>query len=162
MEFKARVSESLLISGGVGYTDAQFDDYQGHRDSRTRAFVDVSGMDIPLAPNLTVNMIASHTIQIAGGTLITRLDYSFTDSRYSNSGVNNTDDYLLPTRDLVNARMSYSPSGSDWNAALWIRNATDYDGKTFSSFRPVPPPSGVVVAKYQEPRSYGVSLKYPF
>ena len=162
VEFKARVSESLLISGGVGYTDAQFDDYQGHRDSRTRAFVDVSGMDIPLAPNLTVNMIASHTIQIAGGTLITRLDYSFTDSRYSNSGVNNTDDYLLPTRDLVNARMSYSPSGSDWNAALWIRNATDYDGKTFSSFRPVPPPSGVVVAKYQEPRSYGVSLKYPF
>ncbi len=161
LELKAFATENVVITAGLGFVNATFEKYEGVTDNKTRMLVDASGNNIPLAPELTFNVAIQHTVELAGGMLLSRLDYSFIDERYSVGGVVNTDDFLLDSRSLVNARVSYRSPSDTWGIAGWARNLTDDQSLTYKAWRAAFGTRGVA-AMYQQPRTYGVTLDLRF
>ena len=161
LELKAFATENVVITAGLGFVNATFEKYEGVTDNKTRMLVDASGNNIPLAPELTFNVAIQHTVELAGGMLLSRLDYSFIDERYSVGGVVNTDDFLLDNRSLVNARVSYRSPSDTWGIAGWARNLTDDQSLTYKAWRAAFGTRGVA-AMYQQPRTYGVTLDLRF
>lgn len=135
VELSALATENLTITAGVGYSDATYDKFEGVTDNRTRAIVDASGNDIPVAPDWTLNVAVQHRAQLGAGTVRTRLDYSFIDSRYSVTGVINDSDFALPSQSMVNARIGYRPQSDNWGISLWGRSLTDDDPLVYAAYR---------------------------
>ena len=161
VELNALATDSLMIIAGVGYSDGTYDKFEGVTDNRTNTLVDASGNDIPLAPDWTINLAVRHQAQLGAGTVTSRLDYAFIDSRYSIQGVINDADFFLPSQSMVNARVGYRPRSDDWGIALWGRNLTDDDSLMYAAYRTAFGTAGQV-GLYQQPRTYGVTLDYAF
>ena len=161
IEFNALATDDLLVTAGVGYTDATYDTFEDVFDNRARAIVDASGNDIPLAPRWQLNIALQHTAQLGGGALVSRLDYLFIDERYGHQDISNDPGSLLPSQSLVNARVGFRPNGGNWGVSVWAKNLADDNTLVLNQFATAFgnfSPSGL----YQEPRSYGVSLDYSF
>ena len=161
LELSALATDNLLITAGLGYSDATYKEFTGVTDNRNRTLVDASGNDIPLAPNWTINLALQHQARVGGGTLTSRLDYAFIDDRYSLTGVINDVDWFLPSQSLLNARLTYRPRNNNWGISAWAKNLTDDDTLVYAAFRTAFGSSGGV-GMYQQPRSYGVTLDYSF
>ena len=161
VELNALATDNLMIIAGVGYADGTYDKFEGVTDNRTNTLVDASGNDIALAPDWTLNLAVRHQAQLGAGTVTSRLDYAFIDSRYSIQGVINDADFFLPSQSLVHARVGYRPRSDDWGIALWGRNLTDDDSLMYAAYRTAFGSAGHV-GLYQQPRTYGVTLDYTF
>ena len=161
IEFSALATAGLLVTAGVGYTDATYDRFEDVFDNRARMIVDASGNDIPLAPRWQLNVALQHTARWGPGALVSRLDYLFIDERYGHQDISNDPGSLIPSQSLVNARIGYRPNAGSWGVSVWGKNLADDDtlvlhqfATAFGNFSP----SGL----YQEPRTYGLSLSYSF
>ncbi|MCF6195355.1 MAG: TonB-dependent receptor, partial [Emcibacter sp.] len=153
VELQAVPAQGLTIEGGIGYTDFGF--------SRLNPGV----QDITLAtqqantPKWTTNLGVSYVIDMSNdATLTVRGDWSYSGSSYKD--VVNTPQLKQKAYSLVNARITYEPSGADWSISALVTNLTDeryiVGGlSTLGSF-------GIVEAVYGRPREWGVSLGYEF
>ncbi|VAV93706.1 TonB-dependent receptor [hydrothermal vent metagenome] len=153
VELQAVPAQGLTIEGGIGYTDFGF----------TRLNPGVQ--DITLAtqqantPKWTTNLGVSYAIDMSNdATLTVRGDWSYSGSSYKD--VVNTPQLKQKAYSLVNARITYEPSGANWSISALVTNLTDeryiVGGlSTLGSF-------GIVEAVYGRPREWGVSLGYEF
>ena len=161
IELRALPTENLMISAGLGLVDATYGDFPGNQDQKAGTYVNANGNKLALSADVTFNAAVQHTKSMQDGTLLTRIDVSYIDDRYSVQGIINTEDFLLDSMTQVNARASYQPNNSSLTAAVWVRNLTDNDSLTYKSYNNVFGAAGIA-GMYVPPRSWGVTLDYTF
>ncbi len=124
-------------------------------------FVDVTGNEIPNAPELTVNALARYDFSIGSLGAALQVDAAYTDSRYitSQTAISEARIDYEDSQTIWNARAEiYSDGDSNWNVAVWGRNLGDEEVRIanwqdglFNRF-----------SEYGAPRTYGVTLGYNF
>jgi iron complex outermembrane recepter protein len=116
---------------------------------------DVSGAELPQAPELQFTALLSYTWSLTDNLLMQVAgDVSFTDD--TSGGVRQeeaTDDYTI-----ANARVALEADDGQWRAMLWARNLTDEDYFPSAYVGG----NGPFVRSYGMPRTYGVTLSYNF
>lgn len=160
-EANARLNAMTEVFVSLGLLDSQFDDFQSFAhvdaDDETGEPVDLSGHDLPHAPNY----------QFAVGTLL-----NLTEHWYARVELEGKDAFYFSSRhqaqsnayELLNARIGYRVDR--WEVALWGRNLTDRDVKTrgFGAFGNDPRDGYAVKPYYQfgEPRVVGLDATVRF
>lgn len=162
LELHALATDSLRVTAGVGYTDSKYDKFPGVTNRKTGMLFDASGNRLALGPKWTANVVLQHQLAIAGGILTSRLDVQFVDERYSRFTVANFPEELIPSQSLVHARISYRPSSAKWGVAAWVKNAADDDTIVQTNYGAGGLGGRGHLARYQQPRTYGMTVDYQF
>ena len=153
LEVTIRATEALMVTGGLGYTDATFEDYVD-----PLAGEDFSGNIIPIVPEWSGNISVSYDYFLGESYLLTpRIDYAYTgemEGRPSNSPKE-----VLNERHIVNAQVKLETTTNDsLYVTAWVKNAFDEESHTKNvgdgAFAPG------LMAKRGLPRTYGVTLSY--
>ena len=122
--------------------------------------INLSGNQIPGAPEFSVNLGASYNMQLGGmGSLRAGINYYWQDKYYSrvfNAAVDQIDEW-----DVWNATLRFTPQEGNWYLELWGRNLSDDDYVT-GQYR-VDANSGNGTNQFLlDPRTYGITLDYQF
>ncbi len=149
LESEWRPLEALQLQLGAGYTHSRFDNFNSDVGG------DLTGNELPSAPQWNLNVLLGYEWELAGGTLLLSADAKYTDHQFFS--VN--DDPLLAQDAywLSNARLSYSSPAKHWTVALWARNLADEDylvgAYDLAAF-------GFDQYVVGAPRTYGITLSY--
>ena len=143
--------ERLQLTLNAVYLDTQYDTFINQDGS------DYSDNELPFAPEWKTYVGAQY-IQPLGnwGELTFNLDYSYTDNQWTdpaNSAMDELDSY-----DLVNARMTYTPTDGSWEVAVWGKNLADEEYQVNSNLNFLRTPRFA----WGEPQTYGVGFNYFF
>lgn len=151
MEFTYVPSDALLIEGGFGYLNAEYDELSE----------DVSfspDNELARVPEFTGNLGLSYRYVLSqGGTITPRLDLTYrseTEGTAENDPQAHEDAYSL-----LNISAAYQPEGENWLLTLGVSNATDEE--YFNSVN-VNQRLGYAEAAYARGREYYLSAKYKF
>ena len=141
--------DALLLQGGVGYTHSNFDEFNSPLGG------DLSGNELPSAPELNFNLMARYEWQLSMGTLAISADTKFTDDQFF--GVNNDPLLAQDAYWLSNARIEFASPDDRWSVAVWARNLADEDylvaGFDLASF-------GFDQLVVGAPRTYGLTVGF--
>ncbi len=142
--FTVRPLPNLVLDGGLQYLDAKYTDGE------------LEQFDVVFAPDWSGNVAATLLLPVAGGMAYLRADYSFMGDHYTNPTYQAPD--TEQDRELVNARLGWR--NDDWDAAIWVKNATD---ESYSSLSAAPfLLTGMRAEFLAAPRTYGATIKYSF
>jgi iron complex outermembrane receptor protein len=152
LEAEAAVTDSLRIYGTLATLKMQYDDI----GAATGITVDSK---FQRAPELTWSIGADYTLDFSSGAdLVTTLGWSSQDRQ--NSTPTDADALILPSYELLSARVAYTSAGRHWSAAAYGTNLTNeiyyVGGVNYAA--------NVGTAHYDlgRPREYGVSIRYSF
>ena len=148
-EIKYLVTDNFQIDFSVGYLDTEINGFTPALDTikaneataasrraglgrfsdeniaaRQKMVEDLDGNILPAAPELTYNISANYTMQLAQGALDLNLNYSYRDeffARIYNDPVADS----VPSLGLLGATISYEPSNANWKLQLISSNLTD-------------------------------------
>lgn len=154
LEIAARPVEGLLLSGGLGTIDAQYDQFDDIEPS-TGLQVDRSNLDFVLTPEVTFNLSAEYGLPVGDwGTLTARADW------YHQGNVHN-DTKNTPAIDqgkvgLLNARLSFRLPDQRTEIALWGRNLLDR--RYFMMAATLRESFGFNFEVWSPPRRYGIEI----
>jgi len=144
LSFTALPLPNLILDGGLQYLDAEY------TEGNLQVF------DVVFAPDWSGSLAATLVLPIAEGKGYLRADYSFMGDHYTNPT------YQAPEtkqdRELVNVRLGWR--NDSWDAALWVKNATDESYSTLAGAPFVL--TGMTAQWLQAPRTYGATLRYQF
>ncbi len=118
-ELDSKPFDALLVQAGVGYTHSNFDEFQSPLGG------DLSGNELPSAPEWNFNLMARYEWQLGAGTLAVSADTKYTDDQFFS--VNNDPLLTQEAYWLTNARIEYAAPDDRWSVAVWARNVTDED-----------------------------------
>ncbi|MEX2961649.1 TonB-dependent receptor [Microbulbifer sp. TYP-18] len=144
LEMLALLTEGLTWSVGLGYIDAQFDDYQdavlkGETNGLPNV-VDVSGQPLPRTPEWTFNTALEYRFNVGGMDPYVRAQWAYTDETVSDiEGVGslvgqtvNGDPFNLPefpyqidSYDVLN--LSAGLETDSYRVSAFVKNALDED-----------------------------------
>lgn len=115
-----RVSRALTVGANLGLLRAVYKSFPNGGG----AGVDYSGQRLSDTPRVTAALTVTYAIPAPGlgGRFDVAADYSHRGSTVL-GGIYQD----LPTRDLVNARLSFTPSNGNWSASVWARNLFNED-----------------------------------
>ena len=116
----------LQLDFGVAYSESELGDFSDVQDPflpPPNNIVNLSGNEIPFAPNFTGNIGLAYDIKLGNLTLTPRVDYSHVDE--TQAALWDTPMETLPARDLINAQIALEPDSGKWSAVLWSTNLTD-------------------------------------
>lgn len=152
LELTALPTDQLMITAGVGYTDASFDEFRNGGGIG----VHFDGNDLARAPEWTGNFTAQYSQPISVGELQFRYEYSYRGDQYFNP--NNFDDNFAEAYGLSNASIKWLSEDEAWQITAWGRNLADkrYLHNRGVSFL------GIPFDLYGQPRTYGVTLRRDF
>lgn len=150
LELDAVVSDNLEVRGSLGLLDATYDSFANAQGG------DFSGNNLPDAPSVTANISAryAHEFQ-GGGSLFAYGEWSFRDQRFAESS-NIPLTTSVESSSLLNGRVGYASPDSRWELSLWGKNLADDDYEVFRFANPL---SGQLSATYNDPLTYGVTLR---
>ncbi len=122
--------------------------------------VQLSGNNIPGAPEFSTNLGARYTLDFnSGATLSAAVNYYWQDEYYSR--VYNSPIDVIEEWDVWNATLRFTPASGTWYTEFWGRNLADEDYVT-GQYR-VDPNSGASTNQFLlEPMTYGVTINYEF
>jgi iron complex outermembrane receptor protein len=144
----AALTDSLTIHAGYSYLDAEYSDYGKFTGNSLRA------------PDNSATMSASYDIALGDSVITLHADYSYKGEFFQ--GHDADPRHLIPSREIVNLRATYSPVSGAWYVAAWGKNVTDEE----EMLQVVPPPysigSNAAVAVYGPPATYGVTVGFDF
>jgi iron complex outermembrane receptor protein len=149
-----QVSENLRLNANLGYVDAEFDKFP----DGGAGGADLSGNELS-APDWTGAFSFDYSMPTPAlsGRLDLYGEYSYRGGFFS--GADNDPTFQrIDSRNLVNARLTYSHDGGRFAVSGWARNLFDEDflqnrGRDFL---------GNQFVLRGEPRSYGVELSFAF
>jgi iron complex outermembrane receptor protein len=152
LEWAARLTETLSLRGGVGYTDAAYDSFASAAVVGG-ALVNFADNKLAEVPEWTGSVMLEYEQPIASDkTLSLVLDYSYKDEFYTDAA--NTPALLVDSRGLLGGRIGFA--ASSYEISIWGENLTDKDYVVTSQ-------TGVNIrGTWGMPRSYGVQLSYKF
>ena len=107
------------------------------------------GQPMIQAPELSYNIGIDYAIPFGNGTLIPRLEFSYTDENYSNLDQQNF--YLNDKRNLTNFSLTFE--NENWNVQAYVFNLTDEVYVNSARLQQV---------LYGNPVTYGLRAKYNF
>lgn len=145
LDFVGLLSENWTLSGSIGYLDATFNDFP-NAVVQGRGPVDLTGEQIPKAPELTYNLNLEYNFGLAQGDGYVRLEYTYRDEQVANfdsffyradpavtQGISNVGlsgpngyPYLIPDYEVVNLRAGWD-SGTGFKVSGSIENLFDED-----------------------------------
>lgn len=155
-DFRALLSENFEIGGSIGYLKAEFDNF-------TDAIVlgdtvDLSGKDIPRAPEWTTSVDAEYRFPLTGiGQAFLRAEWSYRDKSFPtlDDHVVNPQQHIAGSFDLLNIRIGID--ADKYRVDAYIENALDEVYTTTSGG------FGFAGARFHPTyRTYGVRVKYVF
>ncbi|MEM9257541.1 MAG: TonB-dependent receptor [Pseudomonadota bacterium] len=158
LETNWNFGENWLWQVGVGYTDAEYKDYDQGFVATEIGPVDLSGTRLPRAPEWTVNTQLQYNFTLASGAdMYLRGEYQWTDDQFSQLGGRQYDAFMLDSFEFVNFRVGYT-RGS-YSLTAFAENIFDdiYLQGTTSGLNPLGI-QGVV----NEGRRFGVRGRYYF
>jgi len=160
-DVSVRPSENLMLSSSFTYTQGEYGDFENALDY-DGSLVDVSGNQMPYAPEMTFSLAAQYSMNVGdAGTLTFSGDYAWTDeTRYNvfEDDVVTEDAYYT-----LNTNIRFDSADEFWSVELYGKNLTDEESfgwmtTSFFSTPGFPDVAGSVSA----PRTYGAkfTVKY--
>lgn len=146
LNFSAAPWEFLMLAGGLQYLDAKY----------TEGELDELDYEVPFAPTWTGNLSATLFLPLADGVTYLRSDYSFMGDHFNNATYQ--PDTVEQDKKLLNVRLGWRNDA--WDAAFWVKNATDEAYATLSA-APLAY-SGTEAYFLEAPRTYGVTVRYSY
>jgi iron complex outermembrane receptor protein len=146
LNFSAAPWQFLMLSGGLQYLDAEYTDGD----------LAELNLDVPYAPTWSGNLSATFLLPLADGVTYLRSDYSFMGDHFTNPTYQ--PDSAEQDKKLLNVRLGWR--NDHWDAALWVRNATD-EAYALLAAAPVAY-SGTEAFFLEAPRTWGVTVRYSF
>jgi iron complex outermembrane receptor protein len=111
---------------GLAYLQSElgtFSDVQDPFLTPPNNIVNLSGAEIPFAPNFTGNIGIAYGIKMGNFTLTPRADVSHMSE--TQAALWTEPQVTLPERTLLNAQLTLEPDSGTWSAVLWGTNVTD-------------------------------------
>jgi iron complex outermembrane receptor protein len=149
--------ENLLISGGLGYTDAKYDLWE-FVDPVTGSRQNLSANKFANTPKYTYSLSAQYTVPMGSDALEFALTLNG-DSSYFLSPENQSD-FVQKGYALLNGRVSYV-LGQHWEFQIFADNITNKYYQTFGSVYGLPG-GDLLVPVSGTPRMEGASITYRF
>lgn len=147
-------TRQLEIGARIGLVRATFSSFNNCSPT-----VDCTGHRLPYAPSFTSTLTANYVMPQPGlgGKLNLYVEYSHHGKSFSDP-VNDPVTQNVPSRQQVNARLSYIRNNSPWDINLWVRNLFDKDtvatrGRDFL---------GNLIVRRVDPRVAGLEAKFSF
>jgi len=127
LEFRLRATESLLLSGGVGYADAEYTSYTDR--TAAGATLNFKGNKLDSAPKTTYNLSAAYELPISASLKFSaRLDWNSRADYYRLGGRNNNPAVdLVQGYELLNGRIGVVATDGRWEVFLFGDNLADND-----------------------------------
>ena len=154
-----RPTEQLLIQGGVSFLNTEIKEWLAV-DGTNSAFpnvvlIDVSGLDLPNAPDFSGNITAAYEFAVGDYILTPAFDVIHRGETAGPVAPENMRDSYT----ITNARIALAPQDTDrWSVQLWSRNLFDEDyfvsGQSGGNF--------TVTRTNGMPRTYGLSVDLRF
>jgi iron complex outermembrane receptor protein len=158
-EFVLKPSEGFTIDGTLTLLDTEFTDFTTLDTFRPAlGLIDLSGNELPRAPNFMLSLGAQYVFSLSDGSTVTvRADYSHKDDYYYTPF--NTDYARADATDLLNARIAYESADGAWQAAVFGRNLTD---EVYTQTITVSGINAGTIELYAPPLTWGVELRRYF
>tara|TARA_R110001592_G_scaffold240929_2_gene501236 strand:- start:57763 stop:60102 length:2340 start_codon:yes stop_codon:yes gene_type:complete len=162
LESSFLVNDWLTLSVAAEYLDTEYKDfvngpcYFGRTDADpVTGSCDLSGEDLPWAPNFTGNVAADISYPIGSNSLYGRLEYAYVGDHIA---ADDLDPSAEQNYSIVNARIGMK--SETWDASLWAKNLND---ETYIMQQVgIPLFSGSYMTWLNPPRTYGATLRYSF
>ncbi len=139
--------ERMLLTAGVGYSDAIFLTYLNAGGPG----VNYNGNSLPNAPRWTFNAAAQYSVPVFYGEVNGRVEYTYRDKVNADAGESPL--FLVKSLSQLNARLAWDLE-PNYELAVWGRNLTDQVTDVNPQFNAL----GAQLATYNIGRTIGVSL----
>ena len=155
IEGVARLSDSFELTYGLGFTDAEFDDFPGGAIDSEGNPENVAGNTLPRAPELTAALTARYLFSAGSIDGSAALSYTYRGEQFFNP--DNRENSRQASYGLLNASVDVDIN-ENWSVGIWGQNLTDevYRGMRGVSFL------GIPFSLYMQPRTWGVEAAYRF
>jgi iron complex outermembrane receptor protein len=165
--------ESGSVSLAAGFLSAEFDEFIGFQDDFTGASVDVSGNDLPRAPdfNMTLSIIPAN-FEGLGGTWTPQLQFHYESESFfdiSNRTIGPAGAGARDAYTKTNLTLGYEHGDGQWYGEAFVYNIEDDDvfnssgcGSSVGSASSLPNPVYNCGATFEPPRIYGVRFGFRF
>jgi iron complex outermembrane receptor protein len=165
--------DSGSASLSLGFLSAEFDKFDGFQDDFTGESVDVSGNDLPRAPdfNLTFSIVPT-TFEGLGGTWTPQLQVHYESDSFfdiSNRTIGPAGAGAREAYTKTNLTLGYEHGDGRWYGEAFVYNLEDDDvfnssgcGSSVGSASSLPNPVYDCGATYEPPRTYGLRIGLRF
>ncbi len=132
LEANYLVTDNFRLDASVGILDTELDSVNAENgefilqngNNLQKTITANSGVELPHAPDLQLNLGANYSLFLGGGAEIrNRIDFFYEAEQYSTVG--NYDQERIPSTSRVNYSGSYIPESGKWEATIGVRNLTD-------------------------------------
>jgi iron complex outermembrane receptor protein len=145
------VLDGLDLRAGLGYVDANYDDYSQCGQDSAGVLIDCTDNKLTNAPDWTANLNATYTRPLTASVhLLLYGEWSYRGDVYYD--VFNNDTALQEGFSLFNANIGVVDASGRWSATLWGNNLADEDYITIA----VQGFGGQTIHTLGNPRAYGV------
>lgn len=159
-------TDSLVITASGTLLDAQYDSFVGASCDRLStnaglAFCDLSGADLPFAPDWSATIGIEHTLPLQGGNLQLTSNLTAVLSDGFRTGVELDPRFELDSHELIDLQVTLGDADGRWSVGIWGRNLTDELLQGSSLYGAVRS-NGPFVSTTQRPLSWGLAGTYSF
>lgn len=153
-----RPVRQLMLSAGVAYTDAEFEEYTTDDPLQFNNLIaDVAGNTPQLAPKWKGNVAAEYAIAVGSTSeLVLGAGATYVGKQYFDEF--NRAPMLEDNYTLWDANVTYHAT-DNWSVGIWGKNLGDEKEIADMSFSAL---GRVVSKKFINPRTYGASVNYKF
>lgn len=108
--------ENFSLNTSIGYIDSEFENVEAGSSL-------ANGNRAALTPKWTIAIGPQVEFDLPGGTITTRVDYSYRSSMEGQP--NNAATAFIESRDLLGFNITYEPTDADWSISAYGKNITD-------------------------------------
>lgn len=158
------VITGVEIQSNIKWKGLSLDAAYTHTDARFDRFQDVDGVNLDgnayaFVPKNKLNLSAQYVVDLkAAGRLTPSVNYLWQGKFFYTDQSNLYPSAFIPSYDVLNARLAWSPVDDRLEIALFARNLTNKD-YIQTGDRSLPGAGRVL---YGEPRTYGIQIKARF
>lgn len=132
VDFMARPTPNLLLSGGVALIDGTYDSFTGAGcwqgqtadEGCTDGVQDLTGEQLENAPELKYTLQTRYDIQLdAAFDMYLSANYRWQDEVYSTQ--DHQPEMIIPSYSILDTTVGFTADDGSWNLALFVKNALD-------------------------------------
>ncbi len=161
------------VTGSLGFLSAEYDKFEGFQDDFTGEEVDVSGNDLPRAPDFNATFsIVPATFDGLAGTWTPQLWFHYESESFfdiSNRTIGSAGAGVREAYTKTNITLGYVHEDGQWYGEAFVYNIEDDDvfngsgcGSSVGSASSLSNPVYNCGATYERPRTYGIRFGFRF
>jgi len=149
--FDIAPTENLTVSASYNWSDATFDRFINSNN------LDLSGNDLPFAPDQALTVAANYRFNLSGGSTIdVGASYNWKDDYFF--GPQNRERERQESVSLIDANATWYSGDGSLSVDIWGKNLDD----ELQLSNQIVDPTGVTSEFYMPPRTYGVTVTKSF